>query len=246
MTADRTSPSAPKQRSSGPDLSALAELRFRDAQPWQRSLRWAVPPRDRRLFRLGLAAALLATLLELTGLAVIMKPVRSPRAAATPIQVVSIDLEQEFPIPPEPVPPAIVTRPSKIAVEPPKIKTPPPPPRPAEDSDGLRARIGEAGSAAPPVLFNPDGSIRMNDVAPVAPVAPKTEREAALARWSSIEKGGKNLLNCRKSKLAGGYAPDESVGSGVARKYLSWVGLYDPHDTQKRAQRAEQGCDPVE
>lgn len=110
----------------------------------------------------------------------------------------------------------------------------------------MRARIGNAGVAAPPKLFNPDGTIQVGGTDPIAPAAPKTEREAGLARWSTIEKAGENLLNCRKSRLAKGYAPDESVGSGVARKYLRWVGLYDPHDTQKRARRAADGCDPAQ
>lgn len=236
------------QSAAVPSLLEPAALDFdSDRLPWQRSLRWGEPPRDRRRLALGLLAALLMTMLQLVGFGLGMRPYRLHPPASRPIQVMSIDYQPLLPIPPEPVPPQIVPRPSRIAIAPPRAKTPPPAPRPAEDSDAIRARIGSAGAAAPPPqLFNPDGSIRVGGATPVAPVAPKTQREAALARWSSIEKGGRNLLDCRKSRLAKGYALDESVGSGVARKYLSWVGLYDPHDTQKRAQRAAQGCDPAE
>lgn len=217
-----------------------------DRLPWQRSLRWGKPPRDRRRIVFGLLAALLATALQLIGFGLGMRSYHVHPPASRPIQVVSIDQQPLLPIPPEPVPPQIVARPSRIAIEPPRAKTPPPAPRPAEDSDAMRARMGSAGTAAPPQLFNPDGSIQMGGTESIAPAAPKTRREEAMAQWSRIEKGGHNLLDCRKSRLAKGYALDESVGSGIARKYLRWVGLYDPHDTQKRARRAAEGCDPPE
>ena len=231
----------------GPSLLEPGTLDFdSDHHPWQRSLRWSEAPRDRRRFLLGLLAAVLATVLQLVGFGLGMRPYRLHAPPSRPIQVTLIDLVTPLPIPPEPEPPQFVPRPSKIVIAPPQAKTPPPPSRPAEDSDAMRARIGSAGSAAPPPqLFNPDGTIRVGDATPGAPDKPRTEREAALARWSDIQKGH-NLLDCTKSRLATGYALDESVGSGIARKYLRWVGLYDPHDTQKRAQRAARGCDPAQ
>ena len=132
----------------------------------------------------------------------------------------------------------------RIRIAPPQVRTTPPPPHAADDSDAMRARIGEAGAPPAPKLFNPDGSIRLGDAAPKLPQAPANPQEAAKARWAEIRHAGENPLDCKKTRFAQNFAPDESVGSGIARKYLSWVGLYDPHDTEKRARRAAEGCDP--
>jgi hypothetical protein len=241
------SPPLPARPPAAPDsFRAVADLRFAgDDLPWQRSLRWAPLPRDRRLLWLGIGLAVLVTLLELAGFALGMRQVPLPRPAPV-VQVVLIEPEAEPPPPPpEPVPP-IVVRASRIAVEPPKVtEPPPPPPPPPEDSDAMRARIGAGGTGAAPQLFNPDGSVRLGGAAPVAPKAPANPREAARARWAEIEERG-NPLDCRKTRFADAFAPDESVGDRVARKYLKWVGLADPEAIGHRAaKRAESGgCEP--
>jgi hypothetical protein len=249
-------PATPTSASRGvtaPSLHEAGALRFAtDRGPWQRSLRWTSPYRDRRLLLLGGLFAVALTVLQLVGFALAMRshrPWTAPRHNE-PIQVVLIDSEPEVPPPPEPEPP-IVARPSRIAIAPPQMKKAPPPPlRSVEDSHETQARIGSAGTATPPTpppqLFNPDGSIRLNAEtdAVIAPKASANPREAAKARWAQIQQGGKNPLDCHRTRFANAFAPDESVGSGVARKYLSWVGLYDPHDTEKRAARAAEGCDP--
>jgi hypothetical protein len=246
-----SSSSSPRPQKPGPSLHRPGALRFAtDRQPWQRSLRWAKPVRDRRLLVFGGLFALAITVLQLVGFALAMRSYRVHPRPSAPIQVVLIEPESSIPMPPEPEAP-IVARPSRIAITPPELKTPPPPPRPAEDSEEMRARIGAAGSAASaapaPQLFNPDGSIRLDSsAAPSAPAAPKNPQEAAKARWAQIEQRG-NPIDCHKTRFAQAYKPDESVGDKVSRKYLKWVGLADMEAIEHRnTQRAEAGgCEPA-
>jgi len=225
-----------------------------DRLPWQRSLRWEEPPRNRRRLLLGLLFALLVTVLELGGFALGMRSYRihpqAPRAARQEMQIVRIEAITETPPPPpEPEPPPFVRRPSRIAVTPPQVRTTPPPPHPAEDSSAMRARIGGAAAAPapPPRLFNPDGSIRLGDAPALEPPPPpRNALEAGRADWAQIEKRA-NPLDCRKTRFGQAFAPDESAGSKVARKYLKWIGLADPeaiaHEQARRAEAA--GCDPA-
>ena len=246
------SPMPPEQGSSiAPSLLEAGALHFdTDRQPWQRSLRWAEPPRDRRFLALSLLFALLITALELAGFALGMRSYRAHPQASNANQVVQVILLEPEPItppPPEPEPPTFVRHPSKIAIAPPRVRSTSQPPRPAEPSDAMSGRLGSAGAAVPaPKLFNPDGSIRLGTGAPTLPQAPKNPQEAGKARWAAIQRAGQNPLNCNTTRFAKGYALDESVGSGIARKYLSWAGLYDPHDTEKRATLAAEGCDPAQ
>lgn len=231
-----------------PSLVHPASLRFEtDRLPWQRSLRWARPVRDRRLL-LGGLLALLITVLELIGFGLGMRPYRNlPRNDST-ISVVLIEPEPELPPPPpEPEPPEFVRRPSRIVIEPPKVRTPPPPPRRTEQAEA-NARIGSAGAPAPQ-LFNPDGSVRLGSGAePIAPPSkPENPREAAKERWAQIEKRG-NPLDCKKTRFSQAFKVDESVGDQVAGKYLKWIGLADQEAiVQRRQQRAESGgCEPAQ
>jgi hypothetical protein len=166
------------------------------------------------------------------------------------VQVILIEPETEIPLPPEPVPP-IVARPSRIAIAPPKVRaSAPPPPRTEEPSDAMSGRIGTAAPA--PQLFNPDGSIRLGagSAAPSLPQAPKNPQEAAKARWAEMRQRGENPLDCKRSRFAKAFAPDESIGDKVSRKYLKWIGLGDgaaiAHRAQQREQRAAEGCDPAD
>ncbi|MET0224902.1 MAG: hypothetical protein ABW187_00510 [Dokdonella sp.] len=243
-------PLTPKP-ASPPSPDRPADLRFAtDALPWQRSLRWTRPARDRHMLLLGARLALLVTVLELIGFAAGMHSYRRAPAQRPVIEVKLIEPEPVLPPPPpDPEPPQFVRRQSRIVIAPPKVRTTPPPAPPQETSDAMTARMGNAGAPAPPPqLFNPDGSIRLGEAGKIvtAPSAPKNPQEAAKARWAEIQKKGENPLDCKKTRFAQAFAPDESVGSGIARKYLSWAGLYDPHDTQKRAARAAEGCDPAQ
>ena len=233
-----------------PSLHEPGVLHFQsDSLPWQRSLRWTEPPRDRRLFGFGLLLAVLITLLELVGFAVGMRSYRMHPQSSQVVQVILIEPEADLPPPPPEPEPPIVARPSRIAIAPPRVRTtPPPPPRPAEPSDAMSARIGEVGTATPaPQLFNPDGSIRLGTgSAPSLPQAPKNPQEAARARWAQIEQRG-NPIDCRKTRFTKAFAPDESAGDEAARKYLKWIGLGDgeaiAHRQQQRAQAG--GCEPA-
>lgn len=233
-----------------PDLAEPGALRFAaDQLPWQRSLRWTRPVRDRRLLWLGGLFALLITLVELAGFALGMKPYRQLRPVAQPIRVTLHEERRAEvpPPPPEPEPP-IVVRESRIAVEAPEVKTRPPPPSPpAEDSDAMRARIGAGGTVGVPQLFNPDGSIRLDAPTAAPPKAPATQREAAKERWAKIEERG-NPLDCKKTRFADAFAPDESAGDRISRKYLKWVGLADPEaiGRRNRARAESGGCEPAE
>ena len=226
-----------------PTLHEPARLRFAgDRLPWQRSLRWELRPRrDRRLLLLGGLVAFVVTLVEIVGFGLGMRPYRQPHRAP---QVITVNLVEPLselpPPPPEPEPP-IVARPSRIAISPPEVKVKAPPAHPEEASDAMRARLGEGGAAAVPQLFNPDGSIRLGDAAPVPPAAPKTEREAAQQRWEKIAERG-NPLHCKKTRFSQAFTPDQSLGDKVAGKYLTWVGLADQQAIRHRAeQRAESG-----
>ncbi|HJT96834.1 MAG TPA: hypothetical protein VJ696_00825 [Rhodanobacteraceae bacterium] len=234
-----------------PRLRDAARLRFAtDRLPWQRSLRWTRPPRDRRLLALGLLIAIAFTIVELVGFGLGM---RGQIARETPpprpktVEVVLIEPPPVLPMPPEPEPPSFERRPSRVRVEAPKVELPPPPQPAEEDTGAMRARIGDSGTAAPR-LFNPDGSIRL--AAPTAaPKTPANPQEAAKQRWAEIEKRGENPLDCKRTRFAQAFKPDESLGDEVSRKYLKWIGLGDgeaiAHRAEQREKRAAEGCDPV-
>jgi len=121
-------------------LEQPGRLRFvTDRLPWQRSLRWTRPPRDRRWIALGLLLAILLTLVELIGFGLgmqrqIAKEVRPPLPRV--VQVILIEPVPDLPLPPEPEPPQFAPqRPTKVRVEAPKVKLPPPPQPAEEDSD---------------------------------------------------------------------------------------------------------------
>lgn len=232
------------------DLAEPGALRFAaDRLPWQRSLRWTGPVRDRRLLWLGGLLAVLVTVIELVGFGLGMRPYRHDRPPPQPIRVTLHDeLPTEVPPPPPEPEPPIVVRPSRIAVTAPEVEARPPPTvAPADDSDAMRARIGAGGASGAPQLFNPDGSIRLDAPIAVPPKAAANQREASKERWAKIEERG-NPIDCKKTRFAGAFAPDESAGDRVGRKYLKWVGLGDPEAIARRNRaRAESGgCEPAE
>jgi hypothetical protein len=234
-----------------PRLHEAARLRFaRDREPWQRSLRWTRPPRNRWLVLLGLLLAIALTVIELVGFGLgmrdqIAREVRPPRPRT--VEVVLIEPPPELPVPPEPEPPPFAPRTQKVRVESPKVNLSPPPQPAEEDTDAMRARIGDTGASAPQ-LFNSDGSIKL--AAPtVAPPKAVNPQEAAKQRWAEIEKRGANPLDCKRTRFAKSFKSDQSLGDEVSSKYLKWIGLGDgeaiAHRAEQREQRAEEGCEPV-
>jgi len=227
-------------------LSEPGRLRFAaDRLPWQRSLRWEKPLRDRRLLWLGGSIAFLITLFEVVGFGLGMRNWHFAPPKSQIIQVMLIEPASELPPPPPEPEPPIVSRPSRVKVALPEVKQAPPPLTAIEDPDAMHARVGEGGNGAPR-LFNPDGSVRLGDGAPTLPGKPKTEREAARARWAQID-APINPLDCKKTRFAGAFAPDVSLGDKVAGKYLKWVGLSDAQAIRHRAEkRADSGaCEPA-
>ena len=235
----------------GPRLREAGLLRFAtDGLPWQRSLRWTKPPRDRRLLLLGLLIAIAFTVIELVGFGLGMRqqiadqlPPQRPRI----IDVVLIEPPPQLPIPAEPEPPPFTPHPSNVRVEAPKVQLPPPPQAAEEDTDAMRARMGTSGAPAPQ-LFNPDGSIKIG-TPQTAPPQPVNPQEAAKQRWAEMEHRGENPLDCKRTRFAQAFKHDQSLGDEVSSKYLKWIGLGDSeaikHRAEQREERAAEGCDPV-
>ncbi|HEV7490964.1 MAG TPA: hypothetical protein VGO25_09170 [Rhodanobacteraceae bacterium] len=235
-----------------PRLRDPALLRFAsEGMPWQRSLRWKPPPRDRRLLLLGLLIAIAFTVIELIGFGLGM---RQQIAGVTPaprprtIDVVLIEPPPTLPMPPEPEPPPFTPRTTKVRVEAPKVELPPPPQAAEEDTEAMRARMGASGEGAPR-LFNPDGSIRLGTPLTQPTHQPANPQEEAKKRWVEMEQRGENPLNCKRTRFARAFKRDQSLGDEVSSKYLKWIGLGDPeaiqHRAEQREQRAEEGCDPT-
>lgn len=236
-----------RPRQAPPTLAEPGRLRFAlDRGPWQRSLRWELKPkRDRRLLWIGGLVAFVVTLVEIVGFGLGMRNWHVRPGKPQIIQVELIEPISELPPPPPEPEPPIIARASRVKVELPQVKQTPPPLNTASDDDAMHARMGEGGSGRPN-LFNPDGSVRLGDTSIRMPDKPKTEREAAKARWAEID-ATINPLDCRKTRFAGAFAPDVNLGDKVAGKYLKWVGLADPEAIRHRAEkRAESGgCEPA-
>jgi hypothetical protein len=101
-----------------------------------------------------------------------------------------------------------------------------------------RAPVGTS-SPAPPQLYNTDGSIRWSAAAPGAAV-----RAGNVADMRHFQQ-----LPCHDTRFAHAYAraQDETAGAGFARKYLSWIGLYNPHTEAAYQQRRawhDRACAP--
>lgn len=218
-------------------------LRFADtSRPWQFSLRWEKPPRDRRTLLLGLLLALLMTVVELVGFGLGMRHPLRETHRDSPILVTVIDLAENLPVPGEPEPPAFVPRPSKVLVESPKIRIKPPPLPPAEASDAMSARIGSAGS--PARLFNPDGSIALPSAPTAAPTKPSINRKlgAHVGRTSSIVAKIRSIANARVSPgtskpiSRSAMRSPASISSGLASPMArrSHIGSSNAHNAQRR------------
>lgn len=129
----------------------------------------------------------------------------------------------------------------------PELPEPPPAPPQAAVAKSLPPRMARPAIAAPPAdagraepratvetmrLFRADGAVRL----PEAPEAPKpTPHAGALERGRELMARG---LDCET------HGPDdlahrESAGEEVTRKYLAWIGLYNPAGAMRRAEDEE-------
>ena len=197
--------------------------------------------------------AILINLAWIVGLNKVMHPIQRLKLDRGPIVVNIITPPEVFEVPPEPVPDPVraefKSKPSAVKIEPPQTEMTPPPLN-TEISSSTQARIGSA-SDAPLRLFNADGSLRMPEATVhIGPEKIENPQEAAKAQWADIQTRGENPLDCKRTRFAGNFARDESVGDKVSRKYLKWIGLVDQEGIAERAaekqQRAADGCDPVE
>lgn len=225
--------------------NAYAGKMVRRNQLWQRP-----HFRSQSVYAL-VAAALLATVLWITGLDRVMAPLIRGEEDRGPIVVNIITPPEVFEIPPEPQPEHVEfkRRPSKVQIATPQTKTTPPP-LTAETSAQTQARIGSAGEPTLN-LFNADGSLHMPKARDrIGAAKIDNPQEAAKAQWAEIQNRGENPLDCKKTRFANAFRRDESIGDKVSRKYLSWIGLADRAGIAERAaakqQRANDGCDPAD
>lgn len=241
---------------SAPVLDANESARLRNGyvgEAMRRDRLWRAPEFTRNAVIGLISLAILVNLVWIVGLDLVMQPIRQMQPDRGPIVVDIIVPPDVFELPPEPVPQPVPAefrrKPSAVQIEPPQTQMTPPPLN-ADASSSTQARIGSA-SDAPLQLFNPDGSLRM----PKATVRIGKEKienpqEAAKAQWAEIEARGENPLDCKRTRFAGKFTRDESVGDKVTRKYLKWIGLMDADVIAERAQakerRAADGCDPAE
>ena len=109
---------------------------------------------------------------------------------------------------------------------------------------GEKSSVATALQTEPPVplqLFNADGSVRLPDA------VPRLGKSTSQQLGAELMQRGHNVLHCRQTRFASGYERDESAGDGIARKYLSWVGLYNTEFVERQAARraadAATACD---
>ena len=199
-----------------------AEDRFRDAIR-SRALRRMQPRPEPRGPRIGaLAVAVLLHLGAGLCLYLLMRP--PPAMDPDRIEVRLLDAAPSEPDLPEP-PPPIRAAPKSEA----RVQAPVRPSNPAASSPPAE-RVPQVPNAI--ALFNGDGSVRLP---PPLPAKPESHRDA-LERGRALMARG---LDCTT------HAPDqdahrENAGEEVARKYLSWIGLYNPAAAQLRAEQEEQ------
>lgn len=239
-----------------PVLDANESARLRNGyvgEAMRRDRLWRSPDFTRNAVIGLLSLAILVNLAWIVGLDKVMHPIQRWKQDRGPIVVDIIVPPDVYEIPPEPVPnpvPAEFRRkPSAVQIEPPRTEMTPPPMN-TETHSTTQARIGSA-SDAPLQLFNADGSLRL----PTASVHIGKEKienpeEAAKAQWADIQSRGENPLDCKRTRFAGKFARDESLGDKVSRKYLKWIGLMDGAGIAEREaekkKRAADGCDPAE
>jgi hypothetical protein len=233
------------------DASESARLRSGFAtRKLRRDTLWRSPTLERRTIQVLVGVAILANLLWIIGLDRVMQRITTEQAMRGPIEVSIITPPEEFEIPPEPQPEPVEfrRRASAIRIEPPRTKVTPPPLN-TDTSAQTQARIGSAGE--PELnLFNADGSLRLPKATTrIGPQPPANPQEAGKARWAEIQNRGENPLDCRRTRFAGAFKRDESLGDEVSRKYLKWIGLADGAGIAERAgekaRRAADGCDPA-
>jgi len=207
-----------------------------DAHIRQRALRKistkpAPPPRWLRW-----TAILMVVALHVAMLLALRSAMRiGPPAKTSTIEVVFVGANPPLPPLPEP-PPFSQPRP---ALRTPPVKTTTRPRQAPQRATAAPAETAAVPARKPLQLFLPNGYVWQPKV-PVAP--PPTPRELA---WELMHRGH-NILHCTRTMFAGDYRKDESLGDRIARRYLSWIGMYGQAAVdrlKKRQAEALEDCD---
>ncbi|UXI67286.1 hypothetical protein [Tahibacter amnicola] len=215
-------------------------------------VRWRRPAYDRRIIGIAIVIVVVVHLLLAYLMQQFMRPRFEPESRAG---VVSVSLIEWSEPPPSIAPPLVHEMPPLSVTAPQQGQAANAPAPPRQERSARQAAA--AGAVAPGVeaivetpvlttrLYNADGSLR---VAPPAEESakPMDPLSQGLAAAKELRQRGHNVVRCKSTRFAKAYTPDESVGEGIARKYLSHVGLYNPHTAQEAAVRASEAsasCD---
>ena len=180
----------------------------------------ATPAWPPRRWRIG--AILLLLLLHLGVLLNLRHAMRAtPASVQTMVEIRLIPDSPQEPPWPEPPPLNHPHAPAEMPRAKPALQVLPP----------LRTAIAPAERATELRLFNPDGSIQLPAE---KPQPPSLEQRAVELRHR-----GHNMIHCRQTTFAQGYARDENLGDHIASKYLVWIGLADAQGIESRAARRQ-------
>ena len=231
------------------DIAHLVPYERAQRRAWLHDVRWRTGRRGRVWMTLVIAAILLLHLALMLAVRQQMRPRDSDlRPPDSVIHVNLIELPPPAELPPVPIqmPTLIVT-----GAQAGTANNSPAPPRPAPAARPVAPAApsteGVEGIVATPTaphLYNPDGSLHLSLPTQTAPT--QQPLQAGIAAGKEMLRRGHNVVRCKRSRFANAYAPDESVGDKVARKYGSLVGMYNPHSADKLAERqadAAAACD---
>lgn len=230
-------PERPRPPNADPALVAARVLPLRRALLHE--LRWRPPDVERRHVVIAVVVVVLAHLLLvlLVRDGMRMKPFADDRSDV--LRVTLIDAA------PLPAPPAVHELPPLSVAAPPEgtARNAPAPARRAQAVRQAEAPASSSGEvegvvATPsaPSLYNADGSLRIAPTLPQAQAVDPLTRDK-LAAEEMLQRGH-NIVRCKRTRFAGAYTPDESLGERAARRYGAFVGLYNPAVAQKAAKRA--------
>lgn len=237
-----TRPERPRPPNADPALVAARVLPLRRALLHE--LRWRSPDLDRRRIVVAVVVVLLVHLLLvlLVRDGMRMKPFVDDRSDV--LRVTLIDA------PPLPVPPTVHELPPLSVAAPPDgtARNAPAPARKPQAVRQVEAPAPSSGEVegvvatpAAPSLYNADGSLRIAPAPPPAQAVDPLTRDKRVAE--EMLQRGHNIVRCKRTRFAGAYTPDESLGERAARRYGAYVGLYNPAVAQKAAKRAADARD---
>lgn len=203
-------------------------------------LRWRAPEVSWRRVAIAVAAVVFVhiALVLLVREAMRPKPFVDDRRDVIQVSLI------EWPALPEPAPAVHELPPLSVSAPPAgSARNAPAPARRERGQRQVEAPAAASGGAegivatpAAPSLYNADGSLR------IGPAAPEPEANDPMTRGKlaaeELAQRGHNIVRCKRTRFAGAYAPDESLGDRAARKYGAFLGLYNPATAQKTARRA--------